>query len=126
MPILDRLTTPVQKAEVIASAVQNGSEVGSAIPLKNLVALDFTLLVSAYTSGDASLTIELSDDGSTGWIAVDAKYLINEGAELSAVGSLSVGLSGVDLETQAYARVVIGGTLVLTGSVIALSQSTDR
>lgn len=126
MPILDRLTTPVVKAEVLASAVQNGGEVTSGVPLADVISIDFTAIVTAYTSGTLALTIEVSEDGSTGWTAIDAKYLINGDATLAATGVLSVGLSGVENETQKFARAVLGGTLVLTGSVIALTQLNDR
>ncbi len=126
MPILDRLTTPVVKAEVLANASQTGDEQTSAVALQDVVAIDFTAIVTAWTSGALSMTIEVSATGSGGWTTLDSKYYINNGATLSAVGVLSIGISGLENVNQKFARAVLSSTLVLDASVIALTQLTDR
>jgi len=132
MPILDRLTNPVDKALALAVGSVTGGETGLAIDLAGVIALDFLVLVTAFTSGTATLDIELSPDGTTGWVSVDPKYLIQPKTAgvndvLDAVDeTLSVGLSGVDLETQKFARVVIDGTIVMDVVALALIQRNDR
>ena len=133
MPILDRLTNPVEKVLALAIASVTGGETGVAIDLTGVIALNFTVLCTAYTSGDATLDIETSADGSTGWASVSSKYLIRTQAVagvddiIDAVDeTLSIGLSGVDSEDQKFARLVVDGTIVMDVVAIAEISNNDR
>jgi hypothetical protein len=123
----DRFVTSVKKYVGFASQAITTPINGSAIPLKGLISLAWVVVCSAYTSGTMTFTVEVSPNGTTGWVALDSKYIINGLDAITSAGDIaSIGISGIDLDTYTHARIVTVGTVVLTANCVVLCTEPDR
>lgn len=127
MSMYDRFVTSVKKFVGFTSQAITTPIDGSAIPLKGLISLAWVIVCSAYTSGTMTFKVQTSPDGSTGWVDVDSKYVINSADAIGSAGDIaSIGLSGIDDTDHTHARIVTVGTVVLTANCVVLADEHQR
>ena len=128
MPIFDNIATPLTAFKALAQQAFTTTTNGIGIPLKGLISLAWFFNCTAYTSGTMTFKIQVSDDNVT-FVDLDEKYVIRPDApvQITAVDQIvKIGISGVDEQTQKYARIVTLGTVVLSGNAIAIADTDNR
>ena len=127
MSMYDRFTTAVKKYVGFVNQAITTPINGDAIPLAGLVSIAWVIVCSAYTSGNLTFKIQLSPNGTSGWVDVDAKYITNSADALNALGDIaSIGLSGIDLQDYTHARIVTVGTVALSANCVVLASEQSR
>ena len=123
----DRLVTPIKKLVGFTSQAITVPINGAAIPLAGLISLAWVIACSAYTSGTMTFKVQVSPNGTSGWVDLDSKYVINSADAISSAGDIAhIGISGIDLDTYTHARIVTVGTVDLTANCLALAVEQTR
>jgi hypothetical protein len=125
MSYFDRLTTPVTKEKALAHQAITTPVNGTSISLAGVVALNFTVLCTAYTSGTMTAKIEVSTDNSN-WTALNTKYVTGSISITAVDQCQSIGINGLDSESYTHIRLATVGTVVLSAVGICEKIKIDR
>ncbi|WP_172332220.1 hypothetical protein [Mangrovicoccus sp. HB161399] len=111
----------------MAPAVQTAAATGPAIDLQGAGRIAFAVSTGAIVgSGDFGVTLQDSDDGSTGWADVAAADLqTNAPATLEESGAYRLGYLG-DKRFVRLSLTMAGGTSIAAGAVAVLGSTLDR
>lgn len=110
----------------LAAAVQSAAATGPAIDLQGKTGVTFMVATGAVAgSGDFGLTIQESDDGSTGWADAPAGHIqSNAPATLAASSGYKLGYLGFKRHVR-LSLTKAGGTSIAAGAV-AVFGSENR
>lgn len=120
------LYSNLSAALALAPAVQTAAATGPAIDLKGATGVAFMVNTGAIVgAGDFGVTLQESEDGSTGWANVAADEMQTDApATLAASSAYRLGYIGF----KRYVRLSLttaGGTSIVAGAV-AVTEPLDR
>lgn len=114
-------------ALALAPAVQASAVTGPAIDLLGVGRIAFAVTTGAIVgAGDFGVTLQDSEDGSTGWANVAAAEMqTNAPATLAASAAYRLGYLG-DKRFVRLSLTKTGGTSIAAGAVAVLGNTLDR